>query len=180
MTEFKDYLKNQINDTQFEAQFAKHSERRVKIQYYILGKLEIQRLGGGKGVVPGDHHSAKNHIEHILPKRLSSAQGRANEWPWARANPEKHRNLVNRLGNLLVLEGDINRSVNNHEFSVKQKGQYKKNKSGNINQIKCYKDSALYWPQEICNVKKWHHWTEDEIDARQKIMAKDALGIWSI
>ena len=180
VTEFRKYLKSHIDDARFEEQFARHSERRVKIQYYILRELEIQLLGGGKGVVPGDHHSAKNHIEHILPKRLSSAKGRMNEWTWARANPEKHSGLVNRLGNLLVLEGDINKSVSNHEFSVKQNGKYTKNRSGKINQIKCYKDSALRWPNKICNVKKWRCWTEAEIDARQKRMAKDALKIWSI
>ena len=180
MIKFRDYLKSQIDDARFEEQFARHSERRVKIQYYVLRELEKQLLGGGKGVVPGDHHSAKNHIEHILPKRLSRAKGRMNEWNWARANTEKHRGLVNRLGNLLVLEGDINKAVSNHEFSVKQKGKYKKSKSGKVNQIKCYKDSALRWPKIICDVKLWGAWTEAEIDARQKRMAEAALEIWSI
>ena len=137
-------------------------------------------MGGGKGVIPGDHHSAKNHIEHILPKRLSNAQGRTHEWAWARANPEKLHSLVNRLGNLLVLEGDINKSVGNHEFAVKQDGQYKKNKSGKISQIKCYKDSALQWPAALCNAGMWTAWTEDEIETRQKKMATDALKVWTI
>lgn len=177
---FKAYLKSQIDDIRFETQFAKHSERRAKIQYYILRELEIHLMGGGKGVIPGNHHSAKNNIEHVLPRRPSHAQSRKHEWTWARTNPEKHLSLVNRLGNLLILESDINRSVGDHEFTVKQDGQYKKNKSGKVNQIKCYKDSALQWPAKLCNASIWAIWTDSEIEARQKDMTKDALKIWAI
>lgn len=180
MQKFQGYLKSQVDDVRFETQFSTHRERRPKVQYYILRELEIHKLGGGKGVIPGDHHSAKNHVEHVLPKRLSNAKGRTNEWSWARANPDRHLSLVNRLGNLLVLEGDINKSVGNLEFSVKQNGQYKKTKSGKINHIKCYQDSALPSPKVLCNPKKWAKWTDLEIEERQKDMAKQALKVWSV
>src|SRR5690606_25687489 len=144
------------------------------VQYYVLRELEVFLLGGGKGLVPGDHHEAKNHIEHILPKRLSNGAGRTHEWAWARANPEKHLSVVNRLGNLLGLESDINKSVGNHEYLVKQHGQYKKNKSGKTNQILCYSNSALKWPSLLCDTSTWPTWTETDIENRQKQMAKDA------
>lgn len=178
--EFSDYLKAQSDNLSFEQDFVAHVERRSKIQYYILRELEILLLGGGKGVVPGDHHSAKNHIEHILPKRLSKAKGRTHEWGWARANPERHQSLVNRLGNMLVLESDINKAVGNHEYKVKQDGQYKKNKSGKISQILCYSSSALKWPSRLCKASDWPMWNEDDIERRQKEMAKDALKVWAL
>lgn len=177
--DFRDYLKAQSDDLAFGRDFSAHMERRTKVQYYILRELEIHLLGGGKGVVPGDHHSAKNHIEHVLPKRLSNAKGRTHEWNWARANPDKHQSLVNRLGNLIVLEHDINKSVGNHEFAVKQDGKYKKNKSGKINQILCYTNSALKWPERLCDTATWPEWTEADIEKRQKDMAADALKVWS-
>jgi hypothetical protein len=178
LKDFRDYLIGQVDDNRFKAGFARHVERRVKVQYYILRELETRLLGGGKGVIPGNHHSAKNHIEHILPKRLANAKGRETEWSWARANPDKHQSLVNRLGNLLILEHDINKEVANHEFQVKRDGKYKKKKSGKINQIKCYADSALRWPAFLCDDKKWPQWTESELDKRQDEMAAEALKIW--
>ncbi|MEQ8829860.1 MAG: DUF262 domain-containing HNH endonuclease family protein [Alphaproteobacteria bacterium] len=180
VSEFRDYLKSQADDIRFGEQFTQHQERRPKVQYYVLRELEKHRLGGGKGLVPGDHHHARNHIEHILPKNPSKQKARLHEWNWARANPDKHRILVNRLGNLLVLEGDINKSVGNHEFCVKQNGEFKKSKSGKISQIKCYKDSALPSTKELCDAKTWVSWTDAEIEKRQKEMAKSALAVWSI
>ena len=176
--EFRDYIKGQIDDVAFERQFSKHAERRVKVQYYILRELETHLLGGGRGVIPGNHHHAKNHVEHVLPKRLSNAKGRKHEWSWAR-DPEEHKNLVNRLGNLLILESDINREVGNHEFGVKQRGKYKK-PNGNISNIKSFKDSTLKWPQNLSDVSKWMEWTGADINKRQKQMARDALNIWAI
>ena len=178
--EFQDYLKDQSDDLQFETQFANHSERRRKIQYYILSKLEKHLLGGGKGVIPGDHHTAKNHIEHILPKRLSTAKGRTNEWEWAKNDRDLHLKFVNRIGNMLILEGDINKSVTNHEFIVKQNGESKKRKSGRIKRIKCFKDSALPSSTNLSDTEVWPQWTQNEIQERQKTMAKIALKVWKI
>lgn len=178
--DFQTKLQQQSNDLQFEKNFTYHKEGRKKVQYYILSELEKHLLGSGKGVIPGDHHSANNHIEHILPKRLSTDKGRSDEWIWAREDQDKHRSLVNRIGNLLILEGDINKSVSNHEFTVKQNGIFKKSKSGQIKHIKCYNDSALPWVKNLCVIKDWSEWTEVEIEKRQNIMAKDALEIWRI
>lgn len=179
VTDLRAYLKAQIDDVKFGVQFAQHSERRVKVQYYILRELEIQLLGGGKGVIPGDHHSAKNHIEHILPQRLSNAKGRTHEWSWARTNPDLHRSLVNRLGNLVILDSDVNRSVESHEFGVKQTGTFK-NAKGKISTIKCYKDTALPSAQALSNQTEWKGWTSAEIEQRQKDMAKAAIKVWAL
>lgn len=176
------YFKKQIDNAHFEEMFATHTEKRVKVQYYILRELEIHLLGKGvvAGVVPNDHHEAKNHIEHVLPKSLSNTNGREHEWCWARKEREKYKNLINRLGNLLLLEGDINKEVGNHEIVVKQTGQYQKKKSGRIKSIKCYQQSALKWPKKLANQKDWPQWTEKEINERQSQMAKEALKIWAI
>ena len=177
---FHSYLKDQSDNFRFENQFANYRDRRPKFQYYILRELEKHLLGGGKGVIPGDHHIAKNHIEHILPKRLSKANGRTNEWEWARNDRDLHLQFVNRIGNLLILEGDINKSVSNHKFNVKQNGKFKKRRSGRIKRIKCFKDSALPSSKNLSDREIWPQWTQNEIQERQKTMAKNALKVWKI
>lgn len=179
VSEFKKHLKNLSDDTRFEAEFAKHAQRRARVQYYILRELETSLLGAGKGVIPGGHANAKNNIEHILPKNLCTQKEREHEWSWARTNKERHKGLVNRLGNLLILEGDINDDVGNHEFEVKRTGLFKK-KSGKTKTLKCYKESALALPKKLCNTTEWPDWTADSIDKRQAEMAKLALKVWRL
>lgn len=185
VSELKRYMRMQVSDERFKSMFAIHTEHRVKVQYYILRKLEIYLLGKGQGVIPGNHHAAKNHVEHILPKKLSMADHRLDEWSWVRniqdghGKSEKHRTLSNRLGNLLILDSEINTAVANHEFSVKQTGKYRK-KNGKMSSIKCYKDSDLKWPQALSNRRNWPKWTEKQIDKRQKEMAETAVKIWVI
>lgn len=179
VSEFRKLLKNLSDDTRFEAEFSKHVQRRAKVQYYILRELETSLLGSGKGVIPGGHSTAKNNIEHILPKNLCTQKERAHEWSWARANKEKHRSLVNRVGNLLLVESDINDDVANHEFEVKRTGTFKK-KSGKVKTLRCYKDSALAYPKQLCSSTSWPDWTASSIDKRQAEMAKLALKVWRL
>ena len=176
--DFRNYLKEQSDDLSFSTDFSAHVERRSKVQYYILSELERHLLGGGKGVVPGDHHSARNHIEHILPKTPSKAHNRQHEWSWARSNPDLHQSMINRLGNLMVLESDINKGVSSHEFDVKRTGNSKKSASGKVKKIMCYADSDLVWPARLCDSKVWPTWEAKDIEERQKQMAQDALKVW--
>ncbi len=177
--QFRTYLRQQADDATFSSQFSTDTERRTGVQYYILSELERHCLGGGRGVVPGDHHSAKNHIEHILPKRLSRDSARLQEWSWARDDVDLHQRLVNRLGNLLVLEGDINKAVGNHAFAVKQSGQYRRS-SGRIKTIECYQNSSLPSARSLSDPASWSDWSEAEIKQRQQDMAAHALTVWRI
>lgn len=179
VSDFKAYLQKQSDDDGFREAFSKHVQRRAVVQYYILRQLETALLGGGKGLIPGDHDTAKNHVEHILPKRLCTQADRKHEWGWARANPDRHKGLVNRLGNLLILEGNINKNVGNHEFEVKRTGAFKK-KSGKVKTFDCYKDSALPSPKGLCDSKTWPDWTADDIEKRQIEMSKQALVVWKL
>ena len=178
--ELLEYLRSQVDDVEFEGKFASHVERRATIQYYILSELERCQLGRGRGVVPGDHHTARNHIEHILPKRLSKDRGRSGEWGWARHDQDSHRRLVNRLGNLIILEGDINKAVSNHAFAAKQSGRFTRSNSGRISQFSCYRDSALPSATNLSDSSTWPEWTETQIDRRQRDMASLALTVWEM
>lgn len=182
VSSFISYLKSKCNDAEFEEAFATHTDNRANVQYYILREIETELLGkGGAGVIPGDHHQAKNHVEHVLPKTLSKDASRLMEWSWFRAHPDKHKSLVNRIGNLMILESQINKTVGNHSFEVKRGAPYKGSKSGASAPLKtCYKDSDLKLPHDLCNKAKWKSWTEENIDKRQSQMAKLAVKIWEV
>lgn len=177
--EFRKYLRSLSDDTRFESEFLRHAQRRAKVQYYILRELETSLLGSGKGLIPGGHATAKNNIEHVLPKNLCTQEARKHEWGWARASQEKHKALVNRLGNLLILEEEINDDVSNHDFEVKRGGQFK-SKSGKTKTLKCYKDSSLPSAKMLCDTTTWPKWTADDIEKRQAEMAKLALKVWRL
>ena len=103
-------------------------------------------------MIPLDH-SPKQHIEHILPRNLSNLKNRKHEWQWARSVPKKHLNYVNRYGNLLILEADINKAVSNYEFAVKQTGAYKGRTILN------YGSSSLKLAKSLSRPKRWEEWS---------------------
>ena len=112
-------LREVDTDAVFQEEFSSKSERRAKVQYYILFELE-SHLGGAGGLQPRPH-SVHQHMEHILPKNLSQTAARLDEWATWRNTPTKkpsklHEAYVQRLGNLLILEASINKHVSNYGF----------------------------------------------------------------
>jgi len=166
-------------DVEFEKDFLAKSEKRVKIQFYILYSME-KHLAGGSGLIPLPH-GEKQHIEHILPKNFSKAKKRQNEWSWARAKPEDHKLYLNRLGNLCVLERDINMHISNFEFEAKRSAAYPKGseKIQGLNR-KSYEDSQLRLVKELLDTKNYPDWSFEAIAKRQADMAKAALDAWSL
>lgn len=179
LSSFRSVLKKYTNDARFRNTFESYATSRKKIQYYILRKIETYLLGGSEGLVPGDHDEFGNNLEHILPQTLSQAANRSGEWGWARKNPELHKNLVNKLGNLLILESTINQDVSNYGFNAKQKG-FTRRVRGVERHHRGYCDSELHWPKELSDDAVWTDWTEREIVARQQALADVALKVWNI
>jgi hypothetical protein len=167
-------------DIDFEQAFATAAERRVKVQYYILFELE-RHLNGASGLQPAPH-SPRQHIEHILPQTPSRSASRLTEWAAFRdaSDPLKttdlHRLLVNRLGNLLILEADINTSVSNYEFAAKKSGLYP---AGAGTQRKSYADSQLALAGQIVS-GPGTSWDEAAIAQRQSDLAALALQVWDL
>ena len=180
VTEFRRSLQKRTSDAMFEERFAGFSTRRNKVIYYILREIETHMLGNGSGVVPGNHDQFRNNLEHILPKRFSTRVSRLNEWEWARNDADLHKNLVNRLGNILILESNINQDVSTYDFTVKQKGFVKQGRHVRERKFKGYCHSALKWPRKLADETEWRDWTEETIEERQKQMARVALEVWSL
>lgn len=60
----------------------------------------------------GDAHNTVAQLEHILPQKLTNA--------WSSFSKDEHRDMHNRLANLLPLSGSMNASVGNEGFQHKR------------------------------------------------------------
>ncbi|WP_227938995.1 DUF262 domain-containing protein [Alkalihalobacillus deserti] len=150
------YMEQLTSDQEFLTDFINFSTKSNNIAFYILENLERQRM---TGVVPLPH-SPSQHVEHIMPKKPSQAARRLAEWNHVRNNPE-YKDFVYRLGNLIILESDLNQKVSNKDFSDKKP---------------IYKDSGLSYPRELYASQKI--WDFGAITTRQQRMANEALTIW--
>lgn len=92
------------------------------------------------------------HIEHIMPQKPS-------KW---NVDPEQAEEYKNRLGNLTLLGEEYNKNASNDTFEKKKE---------------VYKKSKIEMNKELVNLEKW---TFDDIENRQKNLAKLAVKIWTI
>lgn len=151
------YMESLTPDSKFNSHFAEYSAKGNELAFYILNGLErvLQR-----GVSPLPHGPGQ-HVEHIMPKQPSRAQNRTTEWGHVR-NDAMYKDYVHRLGNLLILESEINQAVRNKDYD------YKKQR---------YVESGLFYPKEIAQC--YSNWDFTTIELRQKEMAQTALDVWN-
>lgn len=84
------------------------------------------------------------HVEHILPRMFETAREKHDEW--AEAFSEDDDDLVNSLGNLTLLQYDLNESASQKPFSEK-----KKIYAGE----KTYKKTSFELSERILNYEEW-------------------------
>lgn len=176
----KKILRDASPDSDFVSEFERHSARTAQAQFYILDKIENYLLNGTPfRTVP---HSDKFNVEHIMPRKFDEKRVEIyDEWSWARADKDLHKQYLNRLGNLSLLEGDINKDVSNFDYECKRNRAYPKGyelkKSGVVR--KSYIDSLLPSIKELLS-EEFKGWSFERIAYRQKLMAQHALKIWSL
>jgi hypothetical protein len=171
-------------DGVFEKRFAEYGTSRTSIQFYILNEIERSLSRGG--LVPADHgQTAANNIEHILPRNLSRT--RTSEWPTWRdpadvtRGSDDHKLYRNRIGNLLLLESDINKEVGDYEFLAKKTGAYPGRAATVRGRARlAFKDSALQLPKRLVRDRQTTVWTSQSIEDRQAELAKIALRVWTL
>jgi len=108
-------------DTAFISDFKEISINNTKLAYFAVYYLEKVQLGG---TIPLGHGQEQN-LEHIMPKTPTLAH-----WPAAHAekaaNSENFKDYLWRIGNLLPLPADINKSIKNRGIAFKISNPTKK------------------------------------------------------
>jgi hypothetical protein len=103
--------------------------------------------------VPQDEETAIN-LEHILPENPQDA------WPYIAA--ETATAYYRRIGNMVLMQATMNSIIGNRPFGEKRS---------------VLEDS----PYELTKmVGKYDSWGPTEIEARQRTLAKYAVGTWPI
>jgi hypothetical protein len=153
------------NDTDFNFFFGKFTTNSQNAPY-ILVKLNEEMSGGPARMTltaSGWHIT----VEHIMPKKIKGTEwddyfkdglGLVNETE----RNDYHKNNLNKIGNLTLLNTKSNSAASNLPYSEKLEKIYKK-------------DNAKI----TTHLDNWHEWNEESIDARQVILANHAKKIWS-
>lgn len=143
-----------VNDDEFKTSFAEksfpYSSRNVQIMRYILGKIEFFK--GSPRLVKYNDDTAS--IEHIYPQNPSDA------WD---LDESKMQRFMYRLGNICLLEKNLNRDIQNGDFQNKKV---------------VFEKSAFFYAGKIA--QDFEVWDEKSIVRLQQELANAAVSIWRI
>jgi hypothetical protein len=139
------------NDTEFKAAFAYARVPQPHLARYYLRALEMAKKNDPNAEWQPSEEK-RITLEHVLPENPS------NEWP---IKPDVVESLVDRLGNLALLNKRVNKKIANRYITVKGP-QY---------------DSSYAFTKEL---KSHTEWAQKEIDERQKRMAQLAVKTWPL
>ena len=143
-----------VDDTEFKSAFKEKSfpynSRNAKVVKYILGKIEYFK--GSTHLVHYDDDNVS--IEHIYP------QNPTDEWE---LDETKMQRFVFRLGNICLLEKNLNRVIQNVSFEKK---------------LPIYQKSSYYYAKKISS--DYTEWNDSSIIKLQTEMANSAVSIWKV
>lgn len=154
----KDLISISPKDEKFVRDFEQKEIKNGRTARYILREI-INHQSKGKDKIAElcvEEDPEKVNLEHIMPQ---------SEEKWKKYIKEQkinHKNLINRIGNLTLLKGSKNIIISDGPFDIKRK-EYKKSK------IKITK-----------NIAEYKEWNEENINTRQKELAKIAGEVWKI
>jgi hypothetical protein len=141
-------------DGQFQAAFATARVNVAKLARYMLRCLERSASNepNPEWVV---NEAVVINLEHVMP---SAAE--PEEWP--NVSPQDIEAYANRLGNLVLLQADVNQKLDRHDFATKRVA---------------YAQSTFLLTSQVGEQLAWG---VPEIEARQRTLAKLAVKTWKI
>jgi len=142
-------------DNEFEDAFKIATISKSHIARYYLRKLEISYRPTQE--ISPLQNPEKVTLEHILPENPNNLTS-----DWGDFDENKHRSYYKRIGNLTLLDKDINSEIKNGKFDFKKR---------------FYNTSEILITK---NIAKYDKWTSSEIEKRQKEFAEKAIQIWNI
>lgn len=129
---------------------------------YCLEQLELAMHG--KHAELGVLGTDSVHVEHIIPKRISTKKSREELGNWeeylGKGSLSKHAKQVDKIGNLTLFSGTLNIAASNNPFGMKKKG---------------YIASSILLTKEL---GKLPHFRFAQVDARSKDLARRAVVRW--
>lgn len=144
-----------VEDKSFRAAFSEKTirttdSRNNRVVRFILCALE-KHLSGQ------DHSFASDafNVEHVLPQNAPDG--------WGGYSNEEASNLIYRLGNMTLLQSDVNRDMGTAEYDAKRAS---------------YLQSGFTLTRKMAQENA--EWTPDRIAAWQSWMADQATSIWRI
>jgi hypothetical protein len=149
------------SDDDFKVDFARYTESKAQRARYLLRRLEEERFlldNPGKGLqLSPVSDPNKVNLEHILPKKPDTS--------WAPLISADHTwsDLVDRVGNLCLLDKPTNKKQGSGPFSSK---------------AKAYAASLFILTSEVS--AKHSVWDRKTVDARQTEMADLAVRTWPL
>ena len=137
------------DDAQFVTDFRTKSVTSGVAQY-LLRAFEDQLRGPNNAMQVAAARDA--HVEHIYPRN-----------PPAAARWQDHDEWVNRIGNLTLLAGTVNRGISNADYATKKP---------------TFASSGVLLTEEIA--RDYPTWSPAAIERRQNDLAERAKIIWSL
>ena len=167
LTAVRNELAAQSKDSEFIENFKEWTSYQAKLNFYVLWWLEEHLLSGS---VPVEHGEYQN-LEHIMPKVPTKK-----DWPIAyrlkQDDPERFKDLLWSIGNLLALPADVNKSIKNQGIEEKIGGNKGKN----------YKSVSLKLPSEIGEyVSDKDEWDAECVNIRHEYIADNyVVKVWKL
>lgn len=151
---FGDFQNVYPTDEGFEPSFCnkefKPTTRNHAIVRYILGRIEDYAFNN-----PVNAQSERYSVEHILPENPGVE--------WEHVPNDAFERMVYRLGNLTLLEKNLNKDIGNTGFTTK---------------MRAYQKSSFRITRQIA--EEYAEWNEEHVSQRQFWLAKQAKAIWKI
>ena len=149
-----DFHEVYVSDVNFENSFSskqfKNTGRNHKVVKYILARVEEYKYHHDIDV-DGDIYT----VEHILPESADEE--------WGEFSNEEVSRSIERLGNLTLLEKSLNKDADTKPYTEKKS---------------LYTQSSSLLTKAIA--ERYDVWNEENLNTRQKYIAKDAKAIWKI
>jgi hypothetical protein len=158
---WKEYLPLVPRDQEFQEDFARWIETKPARARYVLAELEKAEFRTSHGGADPEEIPPWEELtlEHVLPTNP------VNEWSEEiKADPELREEFMNRLGNLCLLPGKVNKESSAKSFKFKSKGIYAKSQLTLTSQI----------------TQKYEQWNRQSIQTRQQGLAQLALLAWPL
>lgn len=153
--ELKNSVSNLIpTDEAFKEQFKIATVSKNYIARYYLSEIEKAYHKTSEQETSKD--TEKVNLEHILPEKPNLEKN------WNNFTEEDHKTYFRRIGNLTLLDKDLNSTQRNSSFKEKKK---------------FFKSSEILISRSLSGIKEWN---KKEIEKRQEDFAEKACEIWSL